>query len=173
MKALSLLQRSSVLFGQEPESMVGPTLRPFDRGGRWMAVQLARLEPERPAGVLAQAFAIYGWIKYGISIAAALLTAWLLYNLYPALALGGVAAFYLVEVLFVFLFPLLIDGVRRPLARSIRCTFQAGYFRVLVNVILIAAYMLSGLFTQSPLCRWHIGCGAILIWYQDEIRDRV
>ena len=86
----------------------------------------------------------------------------------------SIIVFYLFEVHFLFLFPLIIDKIDQPILTSIKQTYKVGIFNALVTVIPIACFMLKGLFNISkPFHNWHIGSLAILIWYQNEIRDRL
>lgn len=149
---------------------VTPSFRVFDDGADWMrkalGVDKASVRPGR--------YTFYGLLKYGISISLMLASAYVLVTLNIALAPLTVLVFYWAELHFLFLFPLLIDGVRNPLKTSLRATYRVGLWRAIVNVIPIGAYMLSGLFNfRDPFKRWHIGCMCIIIWYCNEVRDRV
>ncbi|TVT42597.1 hypothetical protein FNT36_00420 [Hymenobacter setariae] len=89
------------------------------------------------------------------------------------LPLAGLA-FYVVEVHFLFLFPLLLDRVAHPLRTSIWATYQVGFMRALTWTLAIAAFMLAGLLNRrQPWRNWHIGCLALIHWYHHEVRPRV
>jgi len=86
----------------------------------------------------------------------------------------SIVVFYLFEIQFLFLFPLLIDNSKEPVRRGIREVFKIGIIRCLFTVIPIAFFMLLGLFHKRQRYRnWYIGCLAILIWYNDEVRTRI
>ena len=89
------------------------------------------------------------------------------------LPLAGLA-FYVVEVHFLFLFPLLLDGVAHPLRASVRATYRVGFLKALAWTLTLAAFMLAGLLRwRRPWRSWHIGCLALIQWYCHEVRGRV
>ena len=143
----------------------------FSAGAQWMYGQL----PAQQKGFnKAVSYTFYGLFKYGISLFAFGLAGAGLFKINPILLPLAVFAFYLVEVHFLFLFPLLLDGVAHPVWESIRQTYRIGLLTALRTLIPIGFYMLAGLVRfKSPLRNWHTGCGAILIWYQHEVRNRV
>jgi len=176
-----------------PEASVSPATV-FPAGARWMHDRLGEL-PQRPGemprrpGALPQrdqepfdsgiSYTAYGIAKYGICLTAAGLTAAGLaaagISGYPLFAAPlSILVFYLFEIHFLFLFPLLIDRTPRPLLTSIRATYKIGVWRCLITVIPIAVYMLIGLTRKNDrLANWHTGCLAIVIWYDHEIRNRL
>jgi hypothetical protein len=119
-------------------------------------------------------YTIYGLVKYGICLTAAGLAAVGISG-YPLFAAPlSILVFYLFEIHFLFLFPLLIDRSPRPLLTSIRATYKIGVWRCLITVIPVAGYMLAGLFRKTDrLGNWYTGCLSILIWYDHEIRNRL
>ena len=141
----------------------------FRAGARWMAGQLSVLRQLPPDSHWheGQAYNRYGCLKYGLSTAgfglvAGALPCWIGLPL-------AVLAFYVLEVHFLFLFPLLIDGVPQPMQASIRMTYRLGLRRAVANTLPIGLYMLAGLGNRpDPLRRWHEGCLAVLIWYEEE-----
>ena len=146
----------------------------FVNGGRWMQNRMNELNGNIKSADLTFEFKFYGYLKYGISIILTVLSALLFDHLSPFLIPLSVLVFYLAEVHFAFIFPLIIDDCKHPIASSFRVTYQTGFFTVLLNVVPIAAYMLSGIFSRKePFQKWHIGCMAIIIWYQNEIRNRL
>lgn len=139
----------------------------FRAGAHWMAGQLAELRQLPPGACRAGvAWTGYGVLKYGLSAAG---LGWMGYGLpWPGLPVA-VLVFYVLEVHFLFLFPLLIDGHPKPLLSSIRMTYRLGLWRAVGNTLPIGVYMLAGLWKRSePLRHWHEGCLAILIWYEKE-----
>ena len=142
----------------------------FETGADWMGGHLVRLRGRpMPAPVPRPNFTAYGWLKYGLSMSGFGMAAWAVgcisYWLLPLAELG----FYLVEIQFLFLFPLLLEGGPAPLRRSCRLTARIGYGRCLAGVLPVAAYMLAGLLRPGRARRqWHVGCLAILLWYVDE-----
>lgn len=147
----------------------------FRQGGEWMQAWLREWAASKPLVALPRyAFAVYGWGKYGLCLSAGALSAWLLSGVSPWLTPLALLAFYVVEVHFLFLFPLLIDGVKFPAWQSIRVTYRLGLLRLLCRVLPLAGFMLLGLFRVSdPFRQWHQGCLIVLIWYQRDVRDRL
>ena len=144
----------------------------FSFGAQWMYHRLRELQPDRMHPFDPKInYNLYGATKYAICLAGPLLAlvtqrAWSI----PL----GIVLFYLLEVHFLFLFPLLIDGEPRPLLASLRATYKIGVGKCLAMVIPIAGFMLFGLFRKKDRLRnWYVGCLAIIIWYNHEIRDRL
>src|SRR5262249_26054967 len=86
----------------------------FAPGGRWMQLSLTHLRGQ-PLPAPVPGLNALGAIKYALAGGAALLVATpaVLLPAWPLLILG-VVAFYAVEAQMVFLFPLALDGARRP-----------------------------------------------------------
>ena len=160
-----LLARSRAEFSLEPMyASCVPQRGVFAAGAAWMAYYMRR----DPQVIPAIPFGWYGALKYGLSLLAFTLSAALLFQLHPALALLSVPVFYVIEIHFLFLFPMLIDGAEAPLRRCLLQPYRLGLFHTLFTVMPIAFYMLAGLAKlRRPLYNWHIGCLAILIWYRD------
>lgn len=147
----------------------------FSTGARWMNDRLNQLD-----GNHTQAFnphinyTLYGLLKYGICLAGFSLSAWGLSKYSILLAPLSVFVFFLLEVNFLFLFPLLIDNSATPISGSIRAVFRIGILKCVITVIPIALFMVVGLFwKKEPVRNWYIGCLAVLIWYNDEVRNRI
>ncbi|GAA4317335.1 hypothetical protein [Flaviaesturariibacter amylovorans] len=171
----TLLQLAGHSFDHRPIALGRPfTPQLFARGARWMQQQLQALDPATsPAVDPGIPFTAWGLLKYGSCSVIAGAAGYGLWLLHPALTPLAVLVFYSCEIHFLFLFPLLLDGRPDPLRASIRSTYKVGPLRALLTVLPIAGYMLLGLLRlRQPLRQWHIGCLAILIWYQDEIRNR-
>ncbi len=170
-----LMNQSAVYLSQDAQAVKKPlSLDLFQQGGEWMRAWLEKWEPGRKWNTAVIHFNRYGWFKYLLCMAALLGSAYGFYKINPWLLPLSLIVFYLMEVHFLFLFPLLIDGVRNPLWESIVITHRIGLFRVLANVIPIAVYMMMGLFNVSdPFRNWHKGCLAVLIWYQQDVRNRI
>jgi hypothetical protein len=147
----------------------------FASGARWMYDRLVELDersnqPWDPA----INYNLYGFLKYGICVAGFFLSCWWFSAYSPLLAPCSILVFYLCEIQFLFLFPLLIDHSRQPILSGIREVFKIGIFKCLCTVIPIAFFMMMGLFHKRGRYRnWDIGCLAILIWYKDEVRTRL
>lgn len=147
----------------------------FKLGGVWMCRWLSVLENKQAIqyDVLVH-FNAYGFMKYGICITAFVVSFWCFYTWNIYLTPLSILVFYIAEVHFLFLFPLLIDKVERPVLKSIAITYRMGLVHVLLKVIPLGFYMAFGLFRFSdPFRNWYKGCLAVLIWYQDEVRDRI
>ncbi|MBC6611438.1 hypothetical protein H8B15_10915 [Hymenobacter sp. BT507] len=176
MTVKSLLRQGAALFDQQPRQVhrvFSPRI--FALGAQWMFSRLRDNEPDAPAGFdAATPFGWYGCFKYGISLLA-FVGSWVaLANVSVLLTPLAVLFFYVVEVHFLFLFPLLLDRTKQPLLTSIKATYRVGLVRALLGVLAIGGYMLSGLLNRrNPLRRWHIGCLSVLLWYQDEVRNRL
>lgn len=170
-----LIHQSSLHLAKESHRVEEPfSWDVFRQGGEWMRTWLVAWEPGRTWNSEAIGFNSYGWFKYLISMTAFLGSAFLFYAINPWLLPLSPIVFYVVEVHFLFLFPLLIDGVKHPLWQSIVITHRIGLFRVLAKVIPIGLFMIAGLFDLSdPFRNWHKGCLAVLIWYQHDVRNRI
>lgn len=139
----------------------------FQSGAQWMALRLAEIRQESSNIVLRRNFNYYGFFKYGICVLAFILSLFFLLEFSIFLIPLSILTFYFVEVHFLFLFPLLIDEVEQPFSASIKLTHKIGMFRAMAIVLHLAVYMLSGLFERSsPFQKWHIGCLAVLFWYE-------
>lgn len=143
----------------------------FTTGARWM---FAHLPPQAGQPVEFDdsiRFGRYGSLKYGSSLLALVAVASGLARLHllPWLPLAGLA-FYVVEVHFLFLFPLLLDRVAHPLRASLRATYRVGLFKALAWTLTLAAFMLAGLLRRRPWRNWHVGCLALIRWYHHEVR---
>lgn len=142
-------------------------LEVFESGAHWMAARLAEIRKQQAVAVPQQDFSYYGFLKYGICILAFILSLVFIIQYSIFLIPLSVLVFYFVEVHFLFLFPLLIDEVEKPLLKSIKLTYKIGVLGSMSIVLCIAVYMLSGFFElTSPFKKWHIGCLAVLFWYE-------
>lgn len=147
----------------------------FDFGSKWMFDRMNEIIPN-PSRYYDRNINYFGYgiFKYGLSIAISILFLIYFYHNNVFLLPLIVIVFYTIEVHFLFLFPILFDGKRNPLITSLRYTYQLGIIHLITNVIPIAIFMILGLFHfKNPFRNWLIGCVAILIWYKDEIRDRL
>lgn len=138
----------------------------FSNGGEWMRLRLSLLRNRVIAPVPLKVFQFWGVFKYvfsllvGISI---LLLNWPLGITTPL----AIAAFYIIEVQFCFLFPLIVDNRKPFFLNSILLTHRVGFWRCLRLVLYFAAYMLtSGYGRKHFLLAWHIGCLAVLLAYE-------
>ncbi len=171
-----LIIRSKEHFRQHPVYISTEfNLSLFSTGAQWMFDRLKELGHNPKADFdYATNYNAYGWLKYAFCGSAFLVSAILLSRIHFLLTPVAVLVFYFFEIHFLFLFPLLIDQVERPIRASIRLTYRIGVLRAMLTVMPIAFYMLRGLFWQKrPFHHWHIGSMAILLWYTDEIRNRI
>ena len=147
--------------------------RVFNNGGEWMRQRLSELRGSDIKINNAIPYAGYGLAKYiicGLVFIGSI--AWLSSISFWLLPVS-VIVFYVVEIHFLFLFPLLIDKMENPVLESIRLTYRAGFGKTLITVMPIGIYMMAGLFDlKDPLKNWHIGCLAVLIWYEQETGNR-
>ncbi|HEY6899343.1 MAG TPA: hypothetical protein VI233_01820 [Puia sp.] len=167
MKWLQLIEAGQLHLQEVKWSATPGGARVFSLGARWMHDRLQELGPTGSFDA-GRRYTGYGLLKYGVCLAAfggASALGWLFIPL-------AIFLFYLCEIHFLFLFPLLIDRAPRPLLASIRATYKVGVGRCFVTVIPIAAYMLAGLM-RGRLYNWYVGCLAIVIWYNHEVRNRL
>jgi hypothetical protein len=81
----------------------------------------------------------------------------------------SIVCFYIVEVQWMFLFPLLIDQSPAPLRESIAMTRNIGTINAVWVILPIGVFMLLGLFYwKNPLKHWYLGCLAVVIGYMVE-----
>jgi predicted MPP superfamily phosphohydrolase len=178
-KATGLLQKADELLDSGLLAQAR-NVSDWNGGAQWMKIALETLRntdiPESPHD-----FRTLGVWKYGLAMLAGIFgcvagfrLGCLLNPTSTALALLlatflGALAFYLVEVQFVFLFPLAIDGRLHPMRASIAMTRRMGTQRAVVTVIPIAFRMLSGgILGRGFLRSWVTGCLAVIIWYEAE-----
>jgi hypothetical protein len=173
MTVCGLLKRSAQQLTEQPNQVRQPlSPRIFTTGARWM---FAHLPPQAacPARFDEKTnFGRYGSLKYGSSLLAfgAVAAGLIKLHLPVLLPLAGLA-FYVVEIHFLFLFPLLLDRVAHPLRASIRATYRVGFWKALAWTLAIAAFMLAGLLRRRrPWRNWHVGCLALIYWYHHEVR---
>ena len=144
----------------------------FSFGAQWMYDRLHELQPNNMHPFDPRInYNLYGGMKYAICLAG--LSMILLTHRVVAIP-AGVVVFYLLEVHFLFLFPLLIDSESRPLLASLRATHKIGVGKCLAMVLPIAGFMLIGFLRKTDRLRnWYVGCLAIVIWYDHEVRARL
>ncbi len=175
MKAKTLLKQSARLY-EDNRLSVAPGLDVFVEGARWMEHWLQRLDPEFRASTLSsKTLRCYGIFKYGVCICVAGAAGYLLFVFNPILFPLAILVFYLAEVHFLFLFPIFLNGDTHPITCSIYLTYRMGLWNTTLTVMSIAFFMLRGLLAGKDRYKnWHIGCLAILIWYNHEaFRNRV
>lgn len=176
MKSYRLIQQSKMELEMISDYKCVPVSNAiFKMGAKWMFDRLK----ERESGLTQKFnnsinFFAYGLFKYSISFIAFFSSVYVLLKLNLLLLPLSILIFYLIEIHFLFLFPILIYNVKNPIRSSIKQTYRTGLFIILLNVIHIGFFMVFGLFNfKDPFRNWYIGCMAIIIWYQDEIRNRV
>lgn len=176
MKYRQLIAQSKANLEANPPCMTDIlSPRIFTIGAKWMFDKLheGKQNTELSYNPSVQYLA-YGVGKYGISLAAYVFATLYLAQINIVLVPLSVIVFYVVEVHFLFLFPILIDNIPHPIRTSIRQTYKVGLFTSLLTVIPLGFFMVAGLFRlRNPLRNWYIGCLAIVIWYRDEIRNRI
>jgi hypothetical protein len=147
----------------------------FPGGARWMYDRLNELDGSNPRPFDPEInYTLYGYLKYGICLTGSSLACWWAFQYSPLLVPFSILIFYLLEIHFLFLFPLLIDGVRQPVLNGIREVCRIGVIRCLLTVIPISIFMMTGLFRRkNNFHNWYIGCLSILIWYKNEVRNRI
>ncbi|HTF82723.1 MAG TPA: hypothetical protein VL947_13400 [Cytophagales bacterium] len=145
----------------------------FKHGAEWMYIYMqgkaphATFDPSTP-------YHTYGLYKYGISITACLASLFALIQIHILLAPLSILVFYCFEIQFLFLFPLLLDKVSKPIVKSILYTYKVGPFKALFIVLQIGTFMVLGLLNfRNPLRKWYIGCISVLIWYELEVRPHL
>ena len=160
---IALAEQRVIMYGGEVDQFRG-----FGEGGRWMGWLMGK------TSVPTKEFIRWGTIKYTLSVLAGLTILFISGEASSFALIMAAFAFYLVEVHFLFLFPLIIDREAPLLRVSVRATYRVGLWRALSTTISIAAYMIEGLFKfQKPLYQWYVGCACIVVWYEEEIRDRI
>lgn len=164
-----LIAASRAHFKQYPDALsYNYSVKFFHEGGEWMKDRMSELNSITHKSSSTVQYIYYGWFKYGISaILFAVMGMWF-YSIHPGLLPISIIGFYVVEVHFLFLFPLLINGDQQPVINSIKKTYQVGLLKAIFTIIPIAVYMLVGLLKKQPLLNWHTGCMSILIWYNNE-----
>jgi hypothetical protein len=170
-----LIIASKTHLARTPAANPGAITSIFSTGAEWMHHQLYELQPTTtPSFNPNTPYTTYGLLKYGICGTASIAALIALATFNPWLIPLSIIIFYLAEIHFLFLFPILIDQTPHPILASIRATYRIGITKCLLTVIPIATYMLIGLLHKKDrLTNWYIGCLAIIIWYNHEIRTRL
>lgn len=172
----SLLARAAAVYdepgGPLPAAGRAAAWGGFGAGAVWMARAMERLRGRPVDGppVSRPYYQFLGVAKYTAASLAALagaVGAW--WAGWPVLAVVAVPLFYAVEAQGVFLFPVALDGDRRPFRTARRWTARAGgTLPVMATVMPIAATMLFGGFAGRGFLRsWCLGCLAVCVWYED------
>lgn len=117
----------------------------FTNGAEWMLERMNELDGGTRIFNVSTSFEGYGYLKYGICLFSFILSGVFLSNKTIFLLPFAILVFYILEVHFLFLFPLLIDRMERPLLESIRMTYKVGVFRTLFTVIPIGFFYAYGL----------------------------
>lgn len=171
MKYQYLIRKSSEILAQSSIPNTKLSLQLFTDGAFWMAQYLELLNPHQEVNLPNRSFELYGYLKYSLCIFFSVIL--LVKTCFWYLPIS-IAIFYLVEVHFLFLFPLLIDNTKNPLKKSCEILYQLGVFSTVLLVMRIGIFMLIGLLNyQKPLQNWHIGCLAVIVWYHEEVRNRL
>ncbi|MGG9962937.1 hypothetical protein [Ferruginibacter sp. SUN106] len=173
MKYRQLLAQSKICLDKNPVYVDAPVnIHIFSSGAKWMADQLNTTATKPFDNTIN--FGLYGTLKYGVCILAFIAAVFLLWHINIFLLPLAVLVFYFFEVHFLFLFPLLLDNIQQPLLKSISLSYTVGIIRCMTIVIPISIFMLAGLLNiKSPFKNWHTGSLAILIWYKNDIRNRL
>ena len=185
MKYQTLLAQSQAVFDENPLYIKSSFFTNiFGVGAKWMFEKLNEKRHEKLYENTTETppllnlfdpninYFAYGCLKYGLSFAAFFVAILVFYTINFCLLPLAIPAFYIVEVHFLFLFPLLIDKVENPIFTSIKTTYKIGLYRTLTTVMPIGFYMVFGLLNhKNPYKNWYIGCLSIIIWYKNEIRN--
>ena len=139
----------------------------FTQGGNWMSQELHLLRGQSlSSDSNTLHFARHGWVKYGLALLSAMIPIYIFWGHWLLSMVSAVLLFYLMETLFLFLFPSVIDGKIRPYSHSMAMVFRFGYFKSFFFTLVLAGFMLIGLLRfKRPLYHWHIGCLAVLLVY--------
>ncbi len=160
---------------QAADSEVPPIMKWFPVGAKWMYDALQKMEgagnqpfPEKIS------YNYYGCLKYGVCIFGTILAACFLLYIHWWLFPLPVLVFYYIEIHFLFLFPMLVTHTEHPIWTGIKLVYHIGWGRCLLLVLQVAFFMVAGLFKRSNRTKqWYLGCMAILIWYNHEVRNRI
>lgn len=175
MKLSILLAESRSCFDQKPFE-INPKEEGgiFTLGAKWMFQWMQHFNlVSNHLTLRSYPYNLAGIFKYGVSIIISTLVALLLLRISMWLEPIVIILFYIVEVHFLFLFPIIIANDRNSFIKSIKLTYRIGYFSSLVKLIGIAGFMLIGFLNRKhPLKNWYIGCLAIIIWYKHAMEHR-
>ncbi len=146
----------------------------FRDGAFWMHCRMNEMDSVRNSEFPNEEnFTCYGIFKYLTVSAAGLVSAGILIRISLFLLPVSILIFYLTEMFFLFLFPLLIDRCRNPAAENFAILKKTGLIRSFYCLLRIAFKMISGIFnTADPFKEWKIGCIAVLFWYKEVSSSR-
>lgn len=176
MKYQELISRSKQVIGEDfPLTNQIMSFQVFEIGSRWMHKKLfVGNEQQSPHFNPLIKYRSYGLFKYSIAFGVFFVSLWQLLKISVYIAPLSIILFYLVEVHFVFLFPIILEEKRNPLWVSIQQTYKMGIINALFTLVPIGFFMVYGLLNiKDPFRNWYIGCLSIVIWYQDEVRNRL
>lgn len=171
-----LLSKSKIFYNNNPQRIKDLKFSGiFKDGAAWMSARLQEIrgfhkdEYYKPVP-----YSFYGVLKYAILLFFFLMAVLILGSMSVFLIPLSALIFYFVEVHFLFLFPLLIDEVNKPISKSLKLTYKVGVFKCFSNVIPISIFMVIGLMNfKNPFRNWYIGCLCILFWYEEAIGNRI
>ena len=165
------LREAAAIYDRCPELQANGEARAwrkgFSSGAEWMRLAMGELRGQ-PLPDSCGAFSWLGCAKYTLASLAGLIAVGLGWYVHPALAILSIPAFYAVEVQWVFLFPVAIDGSQQPW-RDSRSLMRrhAGTIAAMSLVLPFAWRMLTGGFFGRGFVRsWCTGCLAVVLWYE-------
>jgi len=176
MNVKQLITESTAHYESPPKQIENKfSLNIFNNGASWMFDKLTGIDSNRNSFFNSNInFNFYGYLKYGFCLTIWFISVLLLLQLNVYFTPISIFVFYFCEVHFLFLFPLLIDNVKNPILTSIKQTYRIGIWETTFTVCQIGIFMLLGFLNfKNPYKNWHIGCIAILIWYKNEVRNRI
>jgi hypothetical protein len=174
MNYITLLHSSKIYIDKNPFFISHPiSFKIFSSGAKWMFGYLNEPITEKKFDSTIN-FGLYGLLKYSVCFSFFFVSLILLFRINIFFTPLAILLFYFCEIHFLFLFPLLIDKTKHPILTSIKATYRTGILKCLITVIPIGIFMTAGLLNlKNPFKNWHLGCLAILIWYKNEIRNRI
>ena len=140
----------------------------FEKGALWMAKKL-----KIDSKIDSTDFVKIGLIKYGISLLSCTVPFFIFSTSSVKFWLSAIVLFYIVEIHFLFIYPLSIER-RHPIwINSIMLTYRVGIIKCFVNTIVLGIFMTVGLIKfNKPFYNWYVGCYSIIVWYE-QVRNRL
>ncbi len=173
-KAIILLKRASSLYDSKAYPYSNNHIHffsPFSDGAKWMKNNIELIRHRNISTQIKKSnFELLGFIKYGLcSLFAVLFLLLFFFSFNPIWIVLSILSFYTLEAQMVFLFPLSIDGSTKPFKESFLLTqHSGGTIKVMLTVLPIASTMIfGGLLKRRTVRSWHLGCLAVLLWYED------
>lgn len=138
-------------------------INPFGYGAHWMFLRMQELNLTQQSSLPHLPWNLIGLLKYALVAGLSLGISYLLYAWNSLFCFAFPFIFYLLELPFVFLFPLLIQEGKFSLRKGLAYSCKLGFINSYWMLIRIAMGMMI---PSRNFMHWQRGCLAIILWYE-------